>query len=285
MQRRLAALTAAVILPVAALTACSSSSDEPAPAPRSSLPTRVLESGTLKVGTEAQFAPMVFTNAENQLTGFDIDLMTAIGEALDVKVDFQQAPFADLLPGVVGTEYDVAVRGIFDTLRRQEQVDMVTYYSAGTQWAGRTGDNIEPTDACGKRVGAERGTTQFTSELPAKSDACTDVGEEAIEVVGFDSLREALTALAGGEVDAVSADSPVILYAANESEGRLEAIGDPFDTQPYGIAVAKGSPLGPVLKQVVQQMIDDGKLKQIGEKWGLDDDGQITKSQLNGATS
>ncbi|MFZ2512047.1 MAG: ABC transporter substrate-binding protein [Gordonia sp. (in: high G+C Gram-positive bacteria)] len=285
MQRRLAALTAAVLLPVAALTACSSSSDEPAPAQRSALPARVLESGTLKVGTEAQFAPMVFTNPENQLTGFDIDLMTAIGEALDVKVDFQQAPFADLLPGVVGTEYDVAVRGIFDTLRRQEQVDMVTYYSAGTQWAERTGDNIDPTDACGKRVAAERGTTQFTSELPAKSDACTDVGEEAIEVVGFDSLRDALTALANGAVDAVSADSPVILYAAKESAGRLQAIGNPFDTQPYGIAVAKGSPLGPVLRQVVQQLIDDGKLKQIGEKWGLDDDGQITTSQLNGATS
>ena len=278
MRRRLAALTAAVILPVAVLTACSDSdSNNDAPP--------VLASGKLVVGTNAQFAPMVFSGDQNQLVGFDVDMMNAIGEQLGVQVEFQQAPFPDLLPGVVGTEYNAAVRGIFDTLRREQQVDMVTYYSAGTQWAGRAGDDVDPADSCGKRVGAERETVQFTSELPAKSAACTDVGEEAIEVVGFDTLREALTALANGDLDAVSADSPVVLYAAKESDGALVAIGDPFDTQPYGIAVAKGSALGPRLQQAVQQMIDDGTLKQIGERWGLNDNGQITKSLLNGATS
>lgn len=285
MQRRLAALTAAVILPVAALTACSDSSNDDQPAQRSDLPAKVLDSGKLIVGTNAQLAPMVFTTGDSPLQGFDVDLMKALGEELDVQVEFQQAPFADLIPGVVGTEYDAAVRGIYDTLHRQEQVDMVTYYSAGTQWAGRTGDNVDPTNACGKRVGAERGTVQFSTELPAKSQACTDVGEDAIEVVGYDNLQDALTALTSNEIDAVSADSPAVLYAAKQSNGAIDAIDDPFDTQPYGIAVAKGSPLGPVLQKAVQQMIDDGKLKQIGETWGLDDDGQISTSLLNGATS
>ena len=111
MRARLAALTAAVILPVAVLTACSDSdSNNDAPP--------VLASGKLVVGTNAQFAPMVFSGDQNQLAGSDVDMMNATGEQLGVQVEFQQAPFPDLLPGVVGTEYNAAVRGIFDTLRR-----------------------------------------------------------------------------------------------------------------------------------------------------------------------
>lgn len=285
-RHRWAALAAAAALAVAGVTGCSTDEESGGDrqALRDDLPQQIRDSGKLSVGTNAPFAPMEFRDQSDHLVGFDIDVVNAIGEALGVTPDYLQSPFPALLPGVAGGEYDVAARGLFDTKHRQEQVDMVTYYSAGTQWAGRSADRVDPNNACGLKVGAEIDTVQFTTELPAKSVACTDAGQEAITVVPYDNVDLAMEALVDSDVDAVSADSPVILYAIKNSDGRLAAAGDPFDTQPYALAVARGSSLGPVLQKAIQQMIDDGDMQSIAQKWGLEP-GLIETSTINGATS
>lgn len=281
-RRRWAGLIAAALLPLALLTGCSSGDDSASL--RDDLPADIRDSGKLIVGTDSPYAPMVFPGDQGTLTGFDVDVVNAIAERLELTVDYQQAPFPELIPGVVGTEYNTAARAIFDTVKRQQQVDMVSYFSGGTQWAGRTGEGIDPDNACGLSVGAQTGTTQFDAELPAKSIACTDAGQEPIAIVGFDSVVAATDALRRGELSAVSADSPVILYLIDRSDGTLEAADSPFDTQPYAFAVAKDSALGPVLQKTVQQLIDDGELRTIADKWGLEA-GLIQKSLINGATS
>ena len=110
----------------------------------------------------------------------------------------------------------------------------------------------------------------------------SQLGEEKIDIVSFDSERAAMEALARGEVDAVSADSPVSLYAAKESDGKLKTVDNAFDTLPYSFPVAKGSPLGPVLQQVTQHLIDTGEIKTIADRWGLES-GLIETSVINAA--
>ena len=281
-RRRWAALAAGVLLPLTILTSCSSD-DESQPS-RDRLPDDVTQSGKLFVGTDSPYAPIVFAGDDGGLQGFDVDVVNAVAESLGVTVEFEQAAFGDLIPGVVGTEYDLAARGIFDTVKRQQEVDMVTYYSAGTQWASRSGDAVDPTEACGLRVGAQRGTYIMDAELPAKSQACTDAKEAPLQITQFENLDEAVEALKSGQVDALSLDSPVTQYTVKNSAGALQTAGAPFDTEPYGIVVAKDSPLGPEVRKAVQKLIDDGELKSIADKWGLGD-GLIKTSVLNGATS
>lgn len=292
--RRIVVACAALMM-TAGVAACSSDEAGTSPASTSSsvapqtvdvaalkarLPERVRTSGTLIVGTNAPFAPMEFEQ-DGELTGFDIDLVEAIAQTLELKTDIRQSPFPQLLPDVQSGAVDMAARGLFDTRSREQLVDMVTYMRAGTQWAQRTGSGVEPENACGKKVGAEADTVQLTVELPAKSQACEAVGEERIDVVAFDSEQAAMDGLLAGEVDAVSADSPVIRYSARRSGGRIEAVDNAFDTQPYAFPVAKGSPLGPVLQQVIQHLIDTGEMKALADRWGLQ--GLIATSTVNAA--
>ena len=121
-------------------------------------------------------------------------------------------------------------------------------------------------------------------EVPAKSRACIDAGRPPIDKVKYDSQDEAANALILGRVDALSADSPVTAYVIERSEGRLEPAGEVFDAAPYGFVVAKGAPLGPVVQQAVQHLIDTGLYARIVDRWGLDE-GSITTSQINAATS
>ncbi|MFC0315035.1 ABC transporter substrate-binding protein [Gordonia phosphorivorans] len=284
--RRGAALACTLFLSAAMLAGCSSPqpADDAPTAPLSSLPQHLRDSGKLTVGTNIPFAPMEFREANGVLSGFDVDVLNAAAADLGLTADFRELGFPELLPGVVAGEVDVAARGLFDTPARQSQVDLVTYYSAGTQWARKAGTDVDPNDACGLKVGAETDTVQFLAELPAKSDACTDTGKEALEVVRFASLDAALEALRAGDISAVSADSPAILWEVKKSPDSLEAADAPFDTQPYAFAVAKGSALGPALQQSIQRLIDSGEIKKIAEKWGLGD-GLIPTSLINGAVN
>ncbi|WP_245557061.1 ABC transporter substrate-binding protein [Jongsikchunia kroppenstedtii] len=266
-------------------TAASSSSTSPTGVTTARpLPGRVGQTHTLIVGTNTPYAPNEFLDPRGGLVGFDVDVVNAIAKDLGLRVDYRQAPFADLLPSVADGRFDIVMRSLFDTKAREQQVDMVTYYSAGTMWAQRAGAHVDPDNACGNRVAAETGTVQAVTELPAKSEACRIAGQAPIVVVPIDIETDAEAALQRGEVDAVSADSPVILYAVKQSAGRLAVAGRAFDTEPYGFPVAKGSPLGPFLRESIQRLIDSGELKRIAEKWGVQD-GLITTSTVNGATS
>ncbi|MGB6243874.1 transporter substrate-binding domain-containing protein [Gordonia sp. (in: high G+C Gram-positive bacteria)] len=291
--KRIVVACAATTLAVGA-AGCSSPESTPAPTSSSSatarpfdaaalkaqLPERIRTSGTLLVGTQVPFAPMEFEE-NGKLTGFDIDLVNAIARQLGLTAEVRAVGFPDLFAGVESGTFDTVAAGLSDTVEREQRVDMVSYLRAGTQWAQRAGDAVAPHDACGVKVGAEADSVQFTLELPAKSQACEAVGEKPLDVVGFVSDDAALTALAAGEVDAVSADSPVIRYAAHRSDGKIVAIGKAFDTMPYALPVAKGSPLGPILQQVVQHLIDSGEMKTLTQRWGLG--GLIETSAVNAA--
>ena len=79
------------------------------------------------------------------------------------------------------------------------------------------------------------------------------------------------------------ADSPVVDYAVSKTNGQLEAVGDAYDTAPYGIAVPKGDGnYAKAIQGAVQALITDGTYKSITDKWSVSS-GAITTSKINGA--
>ncbi|MCA1006958.1 ABC transporter substrate-binding protein [Rhodococcus hoagii] len=254
------------------------------PAIADQLPAPIAASGRLVVGVNVPYAPNEFKDEEGRIVGFDVDLMNAVGQVLGVTADFKQADFDKIIPAVQAGTFNVGMSSFTDTLEREKSVDFVTYYSAGVQWAQRPGDDIDPNDACGLRVGVQTTTIEDIEEVPAKSDACVAAGKPPIEKVKYDSQDDVANALILGRIDALSADSPVTAYAIKRSDGRIVPAGEVFDSAPYGWVVAKGSPLAPVLQQAMQYLIDGGQYRQIAEAWGVEA-GLIETSVVNGATS
>ncbi|NMO02227.1 transporter substrate-binding domain-containing protein [Gordonia sp. TBRC 11910] len=276
----------ACLLAVVGLSGCAAGQpDSTSPSSLAAqVPAELRNSGTLRVATSAPFGPIVFTDAAGRLAGFDVDVITEVAHTLGLRPEYRQMPFQTILPDVAAGSVDVGARGIFDTFARERRVDMVTYFNAGTQWAQRAGSNVDPNNACGLRVAVDDATTQHKVELPTKSRACTTVGDKAITAVPFATQAEATAALERGDVDAMSADSPVTANEIKNSAQRLIVAGDIFDAEPYGLAVKKGSALGPVLAQVITELIRTGRLAKIAAAWGLGA-GMIDESKLNGATN
>jgi len=247
------------------------------------LPPEIAAAGRLRVGTNPPYAPNEFKDEDGTIVGFDVDLLTAAAAVLGLTLDVKETDFDKIIPAVQAGTLDVGMSSFTDTLEREKSVDFVTYFSSGVQWAQRAGDGVDPDNACGLRVGVQTTTIEDIDEVPAKSAACEAAGRPPIRKVKYDSQDDAANALILGRVDALSADSPVTAYAIKRSDGRLVPAGGVYDASPYGWVIAKGSPLGPVLQQALQYLIDGGQYRAIAEAWGVEA-GIIETSVVNGAT-
>ena len=300
--RRLVPIVAVTAAAALALAACSSSSSGGAAAtPGSStassadaalsakVPAKIKTAGAANVATDASYAPNEFFATDNTtLQGMDIDLGHAIGDVLGVKFNFVNASFDTIIPSL-GTRYDLSMSSFTDNLARQQKVDMVTYFSAGTTFLVKKGSNSDLTslDAlCGKHAAAEKGTTQL-DDLTAQTKKCTDGGKAAIDIQAYPDQNGANLALNSGRADVVLADSPVNAYAAKQSNGAFEVVGSAYGTAPYGIPVPKGAEyagFADAIKGALEKLNTDGTYASILKKWGVEQ-GAITNFTINGATS
>ncbi|MGB3356401.1 MAG: ABC transporter substrate-binding protein, partial [Mycobacterium sp.] len=247
------------------------------------VPADIRDRGRLVIGVNVPYAPMEFKNADGQLVGFDVELMNAVTEVLGLVPDYRDTSFDMILPSVLEGTTDVGMSSVTDTKAREASVDFVTYFQAGTQWAKRSGTAPNPNSPCGVRVGVAQGTLQETEELPRKSDQCVAAGQAPVEIVVSFSQDEVTNALIAGEVDAMSADSPVTGFAIKLSRGDLVPAGDVFDSAPYGWPVKKGSALAESLRLALEHLMESGDYRAIATMWGVER-GMIDTPVINGAT-
>lgn len=228
------------------------------------------------------YTPNEFKDESGKIVGFDVDLINAVAATLGLTADYRESDFAKIIPSIQGGTYNVGMSSFTDTKDREKEVDFVTYFTAGSQWAQRAGAGIDPNNACGKKVAAMAASTQETDELPAKSKKCVDAGKPEIQILKFDGQDAVTNAAVLGQADAMSADSPVTAWAIKQSDGKLEAAGPIFDSAPYGWPVKKGSPLAVSLQKALEHLIKSGDYKAIVTNWGLES-GSIDKPVINGA--
>jgi polar amino acid transport system substrate-binding protein len=241
-----------------------------------------LSDGTLDIGSDIAYAPIEFLDeTTNEPVGLDIDLANAIGELLGVEVVFENAAFDGLLPALNAERYDIIMSAMTASDERKLEVDFVEYFNAGSGIIVPTGNpegvaSIE--DLCGLRVAVQEGTVQVdylegTAEAGGGQDqACTDAGEDGIEVLKFPSDPEAVQALLAGQADVEMADYPVAAYSVSLNEGDIELVtGYQFDEGPYGIAVRKTSTaLRDVIQEALDQLVADGTYADVLAEWDLE---------------
>ncbi|MDX1888102.1 bifunctional serine/threonine-protein kinase/transporter substrate-binding domain-containing protein [Mycolicibacterium sp. 050158] len=253
------------------------------PSIAATVPADVRATGQLVIGINVPYAPNEFKDSQGTIVGFDVDLMTAVARTLGLKPDYRETAFESIIPSVRADNFDVGASSFTDTTERERNVDFVTYLRTGNQWARRTGTTVDSSAPCGLKVGVAQGGLQQSVEVPAKSDACVAAGLAPIDMVVFTRQDDLTKALIAGDVDAMSADSPVTGFAVKLSAGVLEPAGEVTDPAPYGWPVAKGSGLAEPLKQALTHLIQTGEYRTIATIWGVDN-GLIDAPVINGAS-
>jgi polar amino acid transport system substrate-binding protein len=253
----------------------------------SEVPASIKAKGTITVAADATYAPDEFVQpGSTTVVGMDADLAAAIGKALGLKVNVVNATFDSIIPGLQAGKYDLGMSSFTDTKQREQVVDFVTYFSAGTSFYERTsgGPAINGlADLCGHKVAVEKGTTE-QSDATTQSGVCTKAGKPAVQVQTYPDQNGANLALQSGRADVGMADSPVAAYQVKQSNGAFKLVGQAYGTAPYGIAIPKGNGMAQAVLDAVKQLMANGTYTQILTTWGLQS-GAITNPVTNGATS
>lgn len=243
----------------------------------------IQDSGVIRVGTITDYPPNEFKTEDGTPTGWAVELVEAIAKKLDLKVEYELLLFDNILPRIEGGAIDLGVGSFTDTREREKVVDFVNYYSAGSLWAAPSGSKVDPERACGMKIAVMTGGTQQLVELPKRSAKCESEGKEPIEILPYTGQPEVTNAVVMGAADAFSADSPVTIDAIDALGGKLEIVGDMFDTAPYGFPVARGSELAEPVRQALQELMDDGSYAKLLKKYHSEA-GAVTIATINGAT-
>ena len=292
-------LRAAVGVAVAslALSACGSNtlssggSTSSGPAPTATknealaakLPASIKSSGTIRVGVDATYAPNEFLASDGKtVQGMDVDLFNAVAQQFGVKVDWQPAKFDSIITGVQGGKYDMGISSFTVNADRMKQVNMVSYFNAGTQWAAAKGNpkKVDPNSPCGLNVAVQKGTVQAEQDLPPKEKKCASAGKP-INVLVYEGQDQATAAVATGKADAMLADSPIVAYAVKQSGGKIEAVGSIYDSAPYGYVLPKAqTAFAQAIVEGLKSLDSSGAYKKALSNWGVQE-GAINNFALN----
>ena len=108
------------------------------------VPEDIKSTGKLVVGVNIPYTPNEFKDPSGKIVGFDVDLMNAIASTLGLTAEYREADFAKIIPSIQGGTFNVGMSSFTDTKEREQTVDFVTYFSAGSLWAQRPGSAIDP---------------------------------------------------------------------------------------------------------------------------------------------
>ena len=191
----------------------------------------------LVVGISAGFRPFEYRE-KGEVTGFDIDLMKAIGEELDREVVVQDMDFDALIEAVSTGTIDVVAAGMTITDERKEKVDFSeAYFVADQAVLVRDNSDIElasPSDVdnANFKIGVQNDTT---------GAFWVDDNASSATIKKYGKYIETIQDLENQNLDMIVLDKPVAeAYEKNRPTKMILVI--PTD-EAYGLAVKKDSPL------------------------------------------
>jgi len=300
MFRNRALVVAAAATTALALTACgsdslssdssssaSASTSASAPAVDAALaakvPAKIKDAGKIVIGTDATYAPNEFLADDGKtVQGLDVDLFNAVAAKFGLKTEWVPAGFGTIILGVNSGKFDIGISSFTINAEREQQATMVSYFNAGTQWVVAKGNpkKVDLDNACGLSIGAQKDTVQV-DDLKARSTKCTDAGKPAINIIVDADQGKVTTNLVSGKTVAMLADSPVGLYAIQQTKGQLEALGDIYDAAPYGYVLPKDqTDFGQAIADALKGLDASGDYTKVLTNWG-NESGAISDFTVN----
>jgi polar amino acid transport system substrate-binding protein len=240
----------ALLLVLAAVLAVSSASWS------RDLPT-IRESGVVKIATEGATPPFNYFK-DGKLTGFDVDVGTAVAQKLGLKAQWVTLPFDSLLVSLDQDRYDFVVAGHGITPERQKAVDFSTPYAcSGAAIVAKAGGARTAAELAGKVVGVQVGTTYLEAvrKVPGVKDVKT-----------FPQDTIALQNLLAGRTDVWVSDKLTALDATNKNPEAKLQVGDLLYQEKYGMAFKKGNAaLRDAVDNALTALLSDGSYARISD--------------------
>lgn len=260
--RRLAGVP---LLAALLLAACGSddtdSSDTTTTAAGSSVteaPEGLVDDGALTVCSDTPYEPFEFKDDAGRDTGYDMDLLRAIGERAGLELAVIDLPFDGILGSLEAGDCDVVASAVTITEERAQQVDFTDPYFDADQSLLVKADQAEAkatlAELADATIGVQSGTT---------GETYANENNPGAEIKSFEDSDGLFSALEAGEIDAILQDLPVNAYRATQDTSVVVVETYPTGEQ-YGFAVKQGNEgLLSFLNEGLEALRADGTFDEI----------------------
>lgn len=248
------------------------------PALHDALPQEYKENG-VKAAVFNDWAPDEFQDADGQLKGWSVDIAKEMEERLGVPFTFEGTSFDAIIPGLQSKRFDAGFSSFGTTAERLKTLDFVSQRKIGTSFAYPADSKLDiktAADACGLTVAVLNGSWDLGLLEKLNDNECKD---NPVTMQTHGTQAQAELAVRSQRAQATVAGSVKLAYMAKQT-GDLKVSELVLSPVNSCIGVRKGDPLGQVMTDAIQSMIDDGTYEKIMAKWGLNDSGMLTKALL-----
>ena len=218
---------------------------------------------TLRVGMSGGYFPFTFVE-QDDLKGFEVDVMNAVGEITGDDIEFVTASFSGLAGMLESGRIDTIANQITITPEREAKYAFTEpYVYDGAQVVVRAGnDSIQGVeDLSGKSVAVNLGSNyeQLLREQP---------NADEIDIRTYESNIEQDVAL--GRVEAFVMDRVSATQVIKEKGLPLELAGQPFSTIENALPFRDdeaGREQRDRVGAALAELRENGELREISEKW------------------
>lgn len=226
-------------------------------------------SKVLRVGIDDTYPPMEYKDDAGNVAGFDIEMAKEIGKRMGKEVQFVSTAWSAIFTALSSDKYDCIISSLSITDERKKTIAYTRPYIANSQVIVVKSDNTaiaSEKDLKDKIVAVQLGTTsedacnEFTKVTPFK------------DFKKYEAMTEALSELKIGRVDAVVCDLVIGKYFVAKDKASYKLVKTTLPNEPIGIGFKKSNSKGTEeVDKILGEMMADGSLKAISEKWFGDD--------------
>nr|WP_290698901.1 amino acid ABC transporter substrate-binding protein [Halomonas sp. UBA3074] len=221
------------------------------------------QADTLRVGMSGGYFPFTFVE-QDELKGFEVDVMNAVGDITGDDIEFVTASFSGLAGMLESGRIDTIANQLTITPEREAKYAFTEpYVYDGAQVVVRAGnDSIQGVeDLSGKSVAVNLGSNyeQLLREQP---------NADEIDIHTYESNIEQDVAL--GRVEAFVMDRVSATQVIKEKGLPLELAGQPFSTIENALPFRDddaGREQRDRVGAALAELRDNGELREISEKW------------------
>lgn len=225
---------------------------------------------TLTIATgEPSYTPWVLNDAPEEGEGYEAALAYAVADKLGYSKDqvkWVRTTFdAAIAPGA--KDWDMNIQQFSITDERKKAVDFSPSYYNPTQALVVRGDSkyasaTAVSDFKGATIGVMVGTLAYDFAKEKLADSTIQT---------FNDNATLAQALDANQIDALVMDTPAAVNVATSgqvTDGKVVGqIPDTEDPQGMGIVLPKDSALTDKVTKAINEMIEDGTLQELQEKW------------------
>lgn len=220
----------------------------------------------LKVATEFGYIPFEYRDEMGNPLGFDIDIILALAEKMQYKVDFHDTPWSRFYESLDTSTCDLWISGISITPEREEKVSFSEPYldsfnSVYVLDKPEHQDIQKFEDLKDKIVSAPSNTNNYAALLELKGNT-----DGIVEVKNY---YTAFKRMAAGQVDATMGNSKVMENLISHYPNiKFRSFHRDETASNYAIAVKKGNvELLQKINKAMAQLKSDGTYDKIHNKW------------------